>query len=318
MESLYVQSRQLEAEDLAWIRQLIDARPSWNRTKLSRHIAQSWQWQNQAGRLKDMACRTMLLKLEQKGLISLPARERPSNNRCACRPVALLMAQPLVEPIESQLRILEPLRIVAAQSREEISLFDWLLWRYHYLPYSSGAVGENIKYLVFDGRARPLACLLYGAAAWKLAVRDKFIGWSKEQREANLYYLANNLRFLILPWVRVKNLASYLLSASLAMLSGDWELKYGHPIYLAETFVECQRFRGTCYRAANWSWLGQTQGRGRNDCSRLSRVPIKDIYVRTLCKDFRQRLSQSPAPRPTSELCDAGHRSTTSGFRLCS
>ncbi len=140
-----------------------------------------------------------------------PARERPSNNRCACRPVALVMAHPLVEPIECQLRILEPLRIVVAQSREEISLFDWLLWRYHYLPYSSGAVGENIKYLVFDGRARPLACLLYGAAAWKLAVRDKFIGWSKQQREANLCYLANNLRFLILPWVRVKNLAFLFL-----------------------------------------------------------------------------------------------------------
>ena len=317
MESLYVQSRQLEAEDLAWIRQLIDAHPSWNRTKLSRHIAQSWQWQNQAGRLKDMACRTMLLKLEQKGLIRLPARERPSNNRRVCRPVALRMAQPLVEPIESQLRILEPLRIVVAQSREEISLFDWLLWRYHYLPYS-GAVGENIKYLVFDGRARPLACLLYGAAAWKLAVRDKFIGWSKQQREANLCYLANNLRFLILPWVRVKNLASYLLSASLAMLSGDWQRKYGHPIYLVETFVECQRFRGTSYRAANWSWLGQTQGRGRNDCSHQLSVPIKDIYVRMLCQDFRQRLQPEPAPRPASELCELGQGATTSRLKLCS
>jgi hypothetical protein len=137
-----------------------------------------------------------------------------------------------------------------------------------------------------------LACLLYGAAAWKLAVRDQLIGWTRAQREANLCYVANNQRFLILPWVRVKNLASYLLSASLWMLSANWQLKYGHPIYLAETFVECERFRGTCYRAANWSWLGQTQGRGRNDRSRLFRVPIKDIYVRALCKDFRQRLTQ--------------------------
>jgi Domain of unknown function (DUF4338) len=292
VESLYIQNRTLEAKDLKWIRELISAHPDWNRTKLSQYIAQSWQWQNQAGQLKDMACRTMLLKLEQKGLICLPARQKSSNNDCAFRPVAPPMAQQLVEPIDSQLRMLEPLCVVPAQSPEELALFDWLLWRYHYLPFS-GAVGENIKYLVFDGRARPLACLLYGAAAWKLAVRDQLIGWSKPQREANLCYLVNNQRFLILPWVRVKNLASYLLSASLSMLSAHWQRKYGHPIYLAETFVECERFRGTCYRAANWSWLGQTQGRGRNDRFRLSRVPIKDIYVRALCKDFRQRLTQS-------------------------
>ena len=122
------------------------------------------------------------------------------------------MAEALVEPIQSQLGILEPLSIVPAQSRAELALFDWLLWRYHYLPYS-GAAGENIKYLVYDCRARPLACLLYGAAAWKLSVRDQFIGWSKQQREANLCYLANNLRFLILPWVRVKNLASVLYNS---------------------------------------------------------------------------------------------------------
>jgi hypothetical protein len=293
---IYIQSYQLDTEDLEWIRQLIDSHPDWNRTRLSQHIAQSWQWQNQAGQLKDMACRRMLVKLEQKGLIYLPARQRPSNNHSGWRPVALPpTAQPLVEPIESQLRILEPLGIVPAQSREQVALFDWLLWHYHYLPYT-GAAGENIKYLVFDCRARPLACLLYGAAAWKLSVRDQFIGWTKQQREANLGYLANNQRFLILPWVRVNNLASRLLGASLSMLSAHWQLKYGHPIYLAETFVECERFRGTCYRAANWSWLGQTQGRGRNDRFRLSRVPIKDIYVRALCKDFRQHLSQIRAP----------------------
>ena len=236
MESSHVQSRTLGAKDLKWIRRLIDAYPDWNRTKLSRHIAQRWEWRNQAGQLKDMACRSMLLKLEQKGLISLPARQKPSNNGCAFCPMVPPMAEALIEPIESHLSILEPLSIIAAQSRQELSLFDWLLWRYHYLPYS-GAAGENIKYLVFDCRARPLACLLYGAAAWKLSVRDQFIGWSKPQREVNLCYLANNQRFLILPWVRVKNLASCLLSASLWMLSGHWQLKYGHPIYLAETFV---------------------------------------------------------------------------------
>jgi hypothetical protein len=308
MEPLYVQGRKLEAGDLQCIRELIEAHRDWNRTKLSQHIAQDWQWRNDAGRLKDMACRTMLLKLEQKGLICLPARQRPSNNRCAWRPGPLPISQyPSPSPIESRLSTLEPLSIVPAQSPEELALFDWLLWRYHYLPYS-GAVGENIKYLAFDGSARPLACLLYGAAAWKLSIRDQFIGWSKEQREANLGYLANNLRFLILPWVRVKNLASYLLSASLSVLCAHWQGKYGHPIYLVETFVECERFRGTCYRAANWLWLGQTQGRGRNDRLRQLRVPIKDIYVRALCADFRQRLTQSRTPEVTPEACGPCHR----------
>src|SRR6516162_2663936 len=196
MESLYVQGRKLEAKDLEWIRELIEAHRDWNRTKLSEYIAQNWGWRNEVGRLKDMACRTMLLKLEQKGLLCLPARQRPSNNRCSWRPGPLPISQyPLPSPIESRLSTLEPLSIVPAQSPQEVALFDWLLWRYHYLPYS-GAVGENIRYLAFDCQARPLAWLLYGAAAWKLSIRDRFIGWSKEQRQANLSYVANNLRFL--------------------------------------------------------------------------------------------------------------------------
>ena len=308
MEPLYVQGRKLEAKDLQCIRELIEAHRDWNRTKLSQHIAQNWAWRNGAGQLKDMACRTMLLKLEQKGLICLPARQRPSNNRCSWRPGLVPSGQyPAPSPIEDRLSTLKPLSIVPAQSAEELALFDWLLWRYHYLPYR-GAAGENIKYLAFDGSARPLGCLLYGAAAWKLSIRDQFIGWTTQQREANLCYLANNLRFLILPWVRVKNLASYLLSASLSVLSAHWQCKYGHPIYLVETFVECERFRGTCYRAANWLWLGQTQGRGRNDRFRQLRVPIKDLYVRALCADFRQRLTRNRTPEFTPKACGPGHR----------
>jgi len=306
MEPLYVRGRKLEAKDLQCIRELIEAHRDWNRTKLSQHIAQNWEWRNAAGQLKDMACRAMLLKLEQKGLICLPARQRPSNNRCSWHPGPVPVDRyPSASPIEGRLSTLKPVSIVPVQSPEEVALFDWLLCRYHYLPYS-GAVGENIKYLAFDGSARPLGCLLYGAAAWKLSIRDQFIGWSKKQREANLCYLANNLRFLILPWVRVKNLASHLLSASLSMLCAHWQCKYGHPVYLVETFVECERFRGTCYRAANWLLLGQTQGRGRNDRFHQIRVPIKDVYVRALCADFRQRLARSRTVK--SEPCDPCHR----------
>ena len=185
-------------------------------------------------------------------------RQKSANNGCPFRPVAPI-AQPLVEPIQSQLRMLEPLSILPTQSPEELALFDWLLWRYQYLPYS-GASGENIKYLAFDCHARPLACLLYGAAAWKLAVRDQLIGWSRAQREANLCSSAKQPAFLILPWVRVKNLASYLLSASLSMLSANWQLKYGHPIYLAETFVECERFPGDLLSSGQLELAGPNSG----------------------------------------------------------
>jgi len=168
MEPLYVRGRKLEAKDLQCIRELIEAHRDWNRTKLSQHIAQNWEWRNAAGQLKDMACRAMLLKLEQKGLIRSPARQRPSNNRRSWRPGPVPVDRyPSASPIEGRLSSLEPLSIVPAQSPEELALFDWLLWRYRYLAYS-GAVGENIKYLAFDGSTRPLGCLLYGAAAWKL------------------------------------------------------------------------------------------------------------------------------------------------------
>lgn len=198
------------------------------------------------------------------------------------------------EEINGALRPLLPLRISPVTQRcEDHALFQCLVSCHHYLGLRN-TVGENLKYLVRDNTGRPLACLLFGSAAWKSAPRDAFIGWPPETRERNLLYLTNNTRFLILPWVKVPHLASHVLSKVSRRLSADWTAKYGHPIYLLETFVERTRFRGVCYRAANWILTGQTKGRTRNDRYTTIRAPIKDVYVYPLSRHFRRELSREP------------------------
>jgi hypothetical protein len=243
-----------------------------------------------------MACRTLLSKLEQRGHIILPRRRTPGRG---CRKVSIPYFPHKTAPIAGSLSDLKPvsIQLVEAcpeQSRRDadlLGLFQCLLSRYHYLGFRS-AVGENIKYLVFDREQNPLACLLFGSAAWKCSPRDDFIGWNAETRKANLHLVTNNMRFLILPWVRVPHLASHILGRVARHISSDWMEKYGHPIYLLETFVERDWFQGTCYQAANWVCVGQTRGRSRNDRDRTLRVPVKDIYLYPLTKRFRDSLSQ--------------------------
>jgi len=179
--------------------------------------------------------------------------------------------------------------IVPLAGTPEAKRFDAYLQCYHYLGLR--VVGQNMKYLVRDKQGRDLACLLFGAAAWRAGARDQFVGWDQTQRAAALHCLANNTRYLILPWVKVTGLASHLLSQVARRLSQDWQHKYGHPIYLLESFVERGRFRGTCYRAANWRCVGQTQGRGRQGASPMKRTePAKDIYLYALTRHFRRHL----------------------------
>jgi hypothetical protein len=168
-------------------------------------------------------------------------------------------------------------------------LFQFLLQRYHYLGHRN-CVGENLKYLVRERHGRPVACLLFGSAAWQCQPRDAFIGWTPEARRCQLPRLTNNTRFLILPWVRVPHLASHILSRVTRCLSHDWQAKYGHPIDLLETFVERDRFAGTAYRAAGWIALGATTGRGRNGPGRAPQGPVKEVYLQPLSADFRRRL----------------------------
>jgi hypothetical protein len=283
-----VQGRRLGSEDLGLVRHWLATEPGWNRSRLSRELCERWNWRNGSGRLKDMACRTLLLKLERRGQIRLPARQRPSPNaRRNRQPLDLPCDR---TPIEGALCDLQPVRIEPlGEGHTDRPVFRFLLQAHHYLGLRN-SVGENLKYLARDREGRAVACLLFGAAAWKAKARDAWIGWTPAQRQRALPLVANNTRFLVLPWVRVPHLASHLLGRVARRLDADWRGKYGHGIELLETFVDRERFRGTCYRAAGWVPVGATAGRSRNDREQTLAVPIKDIYVRPLSPDFRRRL----------------------------
>jgi hypothetical protein len=285
-----IQGRLVRPEELAQIRAWLAANPQAHRTRLSRELCLKWNWRNHAGQLKDMACRTLLLKLEAQGHLELPARRRAPVNGQRHRQLAELEHE--LSPIECGLEALRPIRLeLVCEGSAGAVLFRFLLQRYHYLGHRT-CVGENLKYLARDRWGRPLACLLFGSAAWKAAARDHWIGWEVQQRARNLHLLTNNTRFLVVPWVQVPHLASHVLAQVSSRLSADWQAKYGHPIYLLETFVECERFRATCYRAAGWRHLGVTTGRTRNDEGVGRRVPIKAIYVKALWPDAQRRLQQ--------------------------
>lgn len=239
-----------------------------------------------------MAARTLLRKLDGAGLIELPAPVRSANNGYRNQPLVLDSINQETSSIEGKLLALQPIRITPVEGAEDSRLFRALLQRHHYLGYS-GPVGENLRYLVHDQHDRLLGCMLFGAAAWRVAGRDRFIGWDERDRKQALSRIANNMRFLILPWVRVPHLASHLLAAIRRRISTDWQEKYGHPILLLETFVEQRRFAGTCYQADNWIHVGQTTGRTRNHKSGEPKVPVKSVWLYPLCRGFRQRLSPS-------------------------
>lgn len=273
--------------------------PDWSRRQLSQELARIWDWRNGVGQLKDMAARTLLLKLEERGWITLPLRRRQPSNRM--RQKRMPEAPPLERSpsLPRSLAALVPLVITEVSRGTGVSqrpLFESLLHHHHYLGHRS-TVGENLQYLVCGGQGDPLACLLFGAAAWQCSDRDHYIGWDSVHRAQNLHFLANNTRFLILE--RVPQLASSVLSGVCRRLSRDWQDKYGHPIYLLETFVEQERFTGVCYQAANWRRVGQTKGRTRQDRpdGTWNQVPVKDVYLYPLRPDFRRRL-QAPAVEP--------------------
>lgn len=236
-----------------------------------------------------MACRSLLLKLEKQKLIKLPAPKKNANNDKRNSSIALVLHSSL--PIWAKLKKITPVQIRLVEESSELDLFKCLLSLYHYLGFG-GTIGENLKYMVYDKDDRPLACLLFGSAAWKCAPRDAFIGWNHSQRDKNLALVTNNTRFLVLPWVKVAHLASHILSRVIKRIRNDWIEKYAHPIYVIETFVECGRFCGTCYRAANWIYVGKTKGRSRNDRYSTIKVPIKDVYLYPLTKRFREVLSK--------------------------
>ena len=298
-EVMVLQGRTLTDTDIELIRALLSAHPAWGRTPLSEELCRRWNWRNAQGRLKDMAARTLLLKLERTGHIRLPPRQRPSSNGLRNGREPLAPVGP--EAIRDALRDLRPLSVsVVAPRSDDLRLFNSLLAHEHYLGHRN-TVGENLRYLVRDRQGRPLACVLFGSAAWTCSDRDDFLGWDRATRERNLQRLTNNTRFLIPGWVQVPLLASHVLGLIARRIRSDWQAKYGHPVHALETFVDRSRFHGTCYRAANWLKVGQTTGRTRND--RAHRGPlstVKDIYVYPLVRDFRRALC-TPAADTQSE-----------------
>ncbi len=286
---LVVQGRTLEPDHIQQIHQLLLENPSWGRSQLSVALCRIWNWTDPAGRHKDMACRTMLLKLEARGLITLPPRRTPGRgSRLNIEEDFFHGAS--CDPVEASLRDIGPVSLLDARASPEHSrLFAHLISSHHYLGFRD--VGRNMKYIAFDRHQRPVGCLLFGSAAWKAKPRDLHIGWDARTRVRNLHLLVNNTRFLIPPWVRVPHLASHLLSRAAARLGDDWMQRYGYRPAMLETFVDRSRFQGTCYRAANWVCVGQTQGRSRQDRDNTLVVPVKDIYLYPLTKEFRPCLN---------------------------
>jgi uncharacterized protein DUF4338 len=299
---IIIQGRRIGAAELEQIRNLLAADLDWSRRRLSQEVARLWDWRNGVGQLKDMAVRSLLLKLEHRGWIVLPPRRQVPVNRMRHKRVPELHPG-LPQLISGPLGTLRPLMITELSTSSDASqrpLFESLLHQHHYLGYRS-PVGENLQYLVCDSQSRPVGCLLFGAAAWQCADRDRYLGWDRFHRAQNLHLVANNTRFLIVPGIRVPHLASFVLGQVSRHLSRDWQRKYGHPIYLLETFVERERFTGACYRAANWVRVGQTKGRSRQNRPDGTRhqVPVKDVYLYALHRCSRQRLQgHSVKPRP--------------------
>jgi hypothetical protein len=270
------------------IKGMIRSNPGWNRTKLSRELCKLWGWQSAGGQIKDISCRDMLRDLDRAGAIRLPpALWTPRKPGKGAEKVKHLAHK--TEPIEADLHELMPLRLDMAASKPETEEFKSYIDQYHYLGYDR-SVGENIKYIVKSNGGAPIACLMFSSSAWKCQARDEYIRWDANQRKQGLHLVTNNSRFLIFPWVRVFDLASHVLSLAARRVSADWEAKYGHHIILLETFVECGRFRGSCYKAANWVCVGRTTGRGRDDREHRRALPEKDVYLLPLTRKWREKL----------------------------
>lgn len=297
-EVLRIRGRDVGCADLEQIREWLGLHPHWSRRRLSEELAKHWDWRTPTGQLKDIAARDLLNRLEARALIRLPVRQRrggrqplraldlPGQGNLNLAPRAPIQQRPFCE--------LLPLCWQQAQpGQPERAQVVRYLAEHHYLGYPDG-LGQ-IHYLVRDRQGQDVACLLFGPASWKVAARDEFIGWSGSQRQSRLSHLANNSRFLILPWIQTPHLASHVLAQAVRRLRVDWPARHGLPLWLVETFVETERFSGICYRASNWIKVGQTQGRTRNDRQHLRNAPRKDVYLLPLCPRFREHLCAPPS-----------------------
>lgn len=287
MLPITIRKRTIHQADLELIQATVDLHWDKGRTQISKILCRKWNWVQPNGRLKDMACREVLLTLNRKGLISLPPRFNSANNDKRNRSIPILETDQ--SPLHEKLSNLPPVKLKMVRNTSLEPLYRSLVEHYHYLGYRQ-IVGSHLTYIAFCGD-RPVACLGWGSAAWSVKSRDAFIGWDKKTKEQRLHFVANNTRFLILPWVSVKYLASKVLALSAKRISHDWMTVYHHPLYLLETFVEQSRFKGTCYKAANWIRVGQTKGTAKRGHDHLVHGKIKDVLLYPLRKDFRKKLT---------------------------
>jgi Druantia protein DruA len=289
-QDLVIRRRVITPADLVEIRQLIEVEGARGRSHLSNRLCDLWDWRQANGRYRAIACRELLRRLEAKGLIQLPPPLRAARRAGYRNATRLPELGDTVALAGSLAEFRSQLTLRLVREAVHARIFAGLIGAYHYLGYQQ-ATGAQLKYLVWYAD-RPIACLSFGPAAWKLAPRDHYIGWSARARQARLDWVVNNDRFLIVPGVHIRHLASYVLAATLRRLRADWQAVYGHDLALAETFIEAGRFRGSCYAAAHWVCVGQTQGRGRNDRRFARALPLKTIWVHPLRADFRSVLSQ--------------------------
>jgi hypothetical protein len=280
--------KDITAQEVEFIKNFIAQNPGLSRRGLSTQLCQLWNWVQANGRLRSMVCREMMLALHRAGHIQLPpARHQPPNPLAQRRPPAPL-DRATWEPIQAAVRELGPVEIRQVRRTAEEPLFGSLIQAHHYLAYTQ-PVGEHLKHLVY-AQGTPIACLAWSSAPWHLGPRDRFIGWTAQERRTGIHLLAYNTRFVLLPWARVPGLASHVLSQAARVVSADWQRLYRHPVYLLETFIDPQRFSGACYRAANWRLLGWTTGRGKDDRTMKPNRPLKQLWVLPLVQDFQAKL----------------------------
>ncbi|MBW2105482.1 MAG: DUF4338 domain-containing protein [Deltaproteobacteria bacterium] len=286
MLPITIRKRTINEADLEFIRTTVNKHWDKGRTQISQILCKKWNWVQPNSGLKDMACREVLLTLNRKGLLNIPPRFNSANNDKRNRSIPIVDIDQT--PVEGKLSNLPPVKLKSVRNTNPEPLYNSLIQQHHYLGYRQ-IVGNHLKYIAFIND-RPVACLGWGSAAWSVKSRDSFIGWDKATKEKNLHLIANNTRFLILPWVSVKYLASKILALNAKRISDDWVNTYNHPLHLLETFVEKNRFKGTCYKAANWICVGQTKGIAKRGHNHLFHGNVKELYLYPLRKDFREKL----------------------------
>jgi hypothetical protein len=277
-------------QEIESIKKLIAKNPTLSRRRLSAKLCQQWNWVQANGALRDMVCRGLLLQLHRGGLIELPPKRCTPHNPLSQRAKPAVTVESNCQPITGPLAHLRPLEIRQVRRTPDETLFGSLIESHHYLGYTQ-PVGEHLKYLIYSNGA-PIACMAWSSAPRHIGCRDRFIGWGQEVRRNNIHLLAYNTRFLILPFVHVPHLASHILGLMAKRISKDWQELYNHRIYFLETFIDPQRFRGTCYRAANWIYLGKTTGRGKDDQTGKPNRSVKEMWAYPLWPHFREQLGQ--------------------------